>query len=284
MDLIAVTWFRSKWVSAVVASVAGLACCRGGDDASPGRRATSAVDVGNQEFVPAALPEELGSDTSCTKPHARPDLCRWARERDSVLIGEIISVEAIQSPVWVVGDNGSSLEDGFPSAGCPGGQRFGVEVGLKPLWQLSGPSVGDDTVLVRFGGATIDSLGVVAKVGENGEVVWMLLGNPAPPFEIGAVRGVGGWFVTEGKYFSSGSHLPFTFNAERELIWPDIDDCGGANPVASHSTDFDAFVDRFAACDSQEMDGTMHEAARVESEQQANVWIASDCAARSAAQ
>lgn len=229
MDLIAVTWVRSKWASAVVASVAGLACSRGGDDTSPEPQATSKVDSGSEEFVPAALPEELGSDTSCTKLHARPDLCRWAHERDSVLIGEIVSIEAIQSPVWVVGDNGSSLE-------------------------------------------------------ENGEVVWTLLGNPAPPFEIGAVLGVGGWFVTERKYFSSGSHLPFTFNAERELIWPDVDECGGANPVASRSMDFDAFGDHFAACESHERVGTMHEAARVESEHQPNVWIASDCAARSAAQ
>lgn len=74
MDLIAVTWVRSKWASAVIASVASLACSRSAADASPSPQATSEVDAGNEEFVPAALPEGLGSDDRGEVP--------WLRGRD----------------------------------------------------------------------------------------------------------------------------------------------------------------------------------------------------------
>ena len=192
-------------------------------------------------FLPSALPAPSEGE-SCFDPPATPTLCEWVNSVDAVVVGNIDTASALESPVWVLDDNPRLADT------CNGDWvKYGLSLKVSVTSVLSGetPKVID----VRVGSEAVNW--DVYPSGVNGKLEWGYEAEIKPAdayLAAGTTVGLALTRVPNTDVWALMGDMPFTFADDGSAIYAEAE-CSWPAP-ASRPADFWKLESAIKACSS----------------------------------
>lgn len=166
-------------------------------------------------------------------------LCEWASSFDVAVVGEILAVEPLLTPVALQRSGERSIAEE-----CPEDAPFfpGVIFTLRVLDSLAGEYGEGDTVQAIVGGRVVDLWGGIFI---NSEERW----DYTPErFAVGSTLGVGLYYDETRTYLSMNGQAPFTIDESGNVLAPLNNGCGPKNPTELTEMDVEDLRREFSAC------------------------------------
>lgn len=172
---------------------------------------TTPNNTSTDGFLPSTLPAPSEGE-SCFEPQT-PTLCEWVNSVDAVVVGNIDTASALESPVWVLDDNPRLADT------CNGDWvKYGLSLKVNVTSVLSGET--PKVINVRVGSEAVNW--DVYPSGVNGKLEWGYEANIMPAdayLAAGTTVGLALTRVPNTDVWALMGDMPFTFADDGSAIY-----------------------------------------------------------------
>ena len=264
-----------------------------GQDGSKTRDASKADSSPPQEspaldwatLQPSMLPEQVSAGMCNGEPVLDPlDACEWALSVDTVLLGSIVAVSPVDSPIRL--ECAVPPEQRYIAADeCDGAVGHALDIELSVLEVLAGRDLGE-SVTVRIGKGELDSWQPAPGIAEDGSLNWAVEpDNSSSPLEPGTTLGVALRFDDYWNMWLIMGERLMTVEGEALKFQQGQGDCRPAHPSALDGQPAEVVRAALGACGNAEravIEEAASRRARFESVggEQRSVYVAATCIPR----